>query len=129
MRTMARSIGEHALVVLTAAVEGHKAGGEVRTPLQSDWSDCAVLPTIIVRIGNHVTVKQARTYHEAAEALLAWVGRLVIDASSGAGANGAMYHASINDRAHAGRGLKIQVVPGDLEHHERSVGVESLGGD
>jgi hypothetical protein len=77
---VARSTEETALAVLTAAVEGHESGGEIRTRLQSDWSDCEVLPTITVRIGNHVTMKQAATYHEAAEALLGWIGRLAPDA-------------------------------------------------
>lgn len=76
MRMMALSTGEDALALLTAAVEAHKSGGEIRTRLQSDWADCEVLPTIIIRIGNQVTVRQAATYHEAAEALLGWVGRL-----------------------------------------------------
>ena len=79
LRMMARSTEENALAVLTAAVEGHKSGGEIRTRLQSDWSDCEVLPTITIRIGNQVTVKQAATYHEAAEALLGWIGRLAPD--------------------------------------------------
>jgi hypothetical protein len=76
---MSLSTEENALAVLTATVEGHKAGGEIRTRLQSDWSDCEVLPTIVIRIGNQVTVKQAATYHEAAKAMLGWVSRLNID--------------------------------------------------
>jgi len=67
---------QDALAALTAAVTGHRAGGEVHTRLQPDWPDGADRPTIVVRIGSHMTVKQARTYHEAAEAMLAWVGRL-----------------------------------------------------
>jgi hypothetical protein len=76
MRMMARSVREDALVELTAAVQGHPDGGEVRARLQPDWSDCAALPTIFVRIGHHATVRQAPTYREAAEVLLGWVGRL-----------------------------------------------------
>lgn len=75
MRTMARSAREDALIELTAAVQGHPEGGEVRARLQVDWSECAALPTIVVRIGHRATVRQARTYHEAAEVLLGWVER------------------------------------------------------
>jgi hypothetical protein len=72
----ARALGDNALVVLTALVQSHRAGGEIHARLQSDWSDLAGVPTITVRIGNHVTVRQAGTYHEAAEALLVWAGRV-----------------------------------------------------
>ena len=75
MRITATPIRDDALNVLNAAVAGHRSGGEVRMRLQPNWSDGAVLPTIVVRIGNHVTIKQAGTYHEAAEAMLAWVSR------------------------------------------------------
>ncbi len=75
MRIMATSTREDALDALTAAVAGHRSGGEVLMRLQPNWSDSAVVPTIVVRIGNHVTLKQAGTYHEAAEAMLAWVSR------------------------------------------------------
>ena len=76
MRINEISAREDALATLTAAVAGHRAGGEVRTRLQPDWSNGADRPTIVVRIGNHATIRQAGTYHEAAEAMLAWVGRL-----------------------------------------------------
>jgi hypothetical protein len=72
MKTSAR---EGALATLTAAVAAHRAGGEVSARFQSDWSDGADVPTIVVRIGNQVTIKQGGTFHEAAEALLAWVSR------------------------------------------------------
>jgi hypothetical protein len=72
MKTSAR---KDALATLTAAVAAHRAGGEVSTRLDSDWSDGAGLPTIVVRIGNRVTMKQGGTFHEAAEFLLGWVSR------------------------------------------------------
>jgi hypothetical protein len=75
VQIMATSTRDNALDALNAAVAGHRSGGEVRMQLQPDWSDGAVLPTIVVRIGNHVTVRQAGTYHDAAEAMLTWVSR------------------------------------------------------
>jgi len=69
------SAREGALATLTAAVAAHRAGGEVTTRHQSDWSDCADLPTIVVRIGNQVTIRQGLTFQDAATALLPWVSR------------------------------------------------------
>ena len=63
------------LATLKTAVAAHRAGGEVSTRLQSDWSDCADVPTIVVRIGNHVTIKQGGTYQEVAKGLLEWLSR------------------------------------------------------
>jgi len=62
-----------ALATLTMAVAAHRAGGELTARLQPDWSDGAGLPTIVVRIGNHVTIRQRGSYDEAAKSLLAWV--------------------------------------------------------
>jgi len=73
MRITGISTREDALLTLTAAVAGHRAGGEMRTQLQPDRFDGADCPTIVVRIGNRVTVRQAGTYREAAEAMLVWV--------------------------------------------------------
>jgi hypothetical protein len=73
MLMMETPASEDALAMLRAAVTKHRAGGEVSTRLQSDWADVADLPTIVVRIGNCVTIKQRGTFREAAEALLPWV--------------------------------------------------------
>lgn len=75
MLMMKTSAMKDALATLTAAVAAHWASGEVSARLQPDWSDCADLPTIVVRIGNQVTIRQGGTYQEAAEALLPWVSR------------------------------------------------------
>ena len=72
MKTSAR---KDALARLTAAVAAHRAGGEVSTRLDSDWSDGAGFPTIVVRIGNQVTIRQGWSFHEAAESSLVWVSR------------------------------------------------------
>jgi len=73
MLMMETSARQGALATLTAAVAAHRAGGDVSTRYQSDWSDGPGLPTIVVRIGNRITIKQGRTFHDAAEALLEWV--------------------------------------------------------
>jgi hypothetical protein len=75
MLTMATSARKDAMATLTAAVAAHGAGGEVSTRLDSDWSEGAGLPTIVVRIGNQVTIRQGWSFHEAAESSLAWVSR------------------------------------------------------
>jgi hypothetical protein len=80
MLMMETSARKDALATLTAAVAAHRAGGEVSTRLDSDWSNGAGLPTIVVRIGNQVTMKQGGTFHEAAEAMLAWVSRQAVSA-------------------------------------------------
>jgi len=72
---MGTSTRVDALATLRAAVAAHRAGGEVSTRLQSDWADRTDLPTVLVRIGNRMTIKQGGTYGEAAEALLGWVGQ------------------------------------------------------
>jgi len=75
MLMMETSAREGALATLTAAVAAHRSGGDVSTRLQSDWADGPGLPTIVVRIGNCITIKQGRTFHDAATDLLGWVGR------------------------------------------------------
>jgi hypothetical protein len=75
MLMMQTAATEGALGTLTAAVAAHRAGGDVSTRLQSDWSDGPGLPTIVVRIGNTITIKQGRTFHDAAAGLLDWVSR------------------------------------------------------
>ena len=75
MLMMETSARKDALATLTAAVAAHRAGGEVSSRLDSAWSDGAGFPTIVVRIGNQVTIRQGWSYQEAAEALLPWVSR------------------------------------------------------
>ncbi len=72
---METSAGKDALATLRAAVAAHRAGGDVSTRLDSDWSDGSGLPTIVVRIGDQVTIRQGWSFHEAAESSLVWVSR------------------------------------------------------